>query len=574
MFNKNFIVWGVIASTAVLTGCDDDYDLADIDTTSRFDVKDLVVPVNIDKATLKSIFSIDEDDPDARIKVFHNPDGTSYYAIEENGTFESDGIKVDPVTAAAPTIEDPAPSPLTPLGSAGGAVKYAMESDMTDFTLVTDPISSSILSIDHATGALSIRAVLTLTGASFSSFDMDNLVIQLPRGLQPDGLAQGGSYDPQTGHYTIGHLSGSGNSVALDFKAKGVDFTVFDPSPFDDTSRIITYRGTMGVISGDLSARYQGTPVSVTLSSHYTCSAFEATAFSGRIKYVVENLDVNDVDLSDIPDVFKQDANIVLVNPYIFLDVDNPLEAAYDVYAESGMTITANRGDEEQGEEITHTPWTMPGTFTVGKDGAAPHVLLAVNPAEYQSAYPDATCKSFPDLGKILSGEGVPASLSIDMTGAVMPDQYVNDFLLGHDYGPVKGDYKFHAPLEFAEGAYIYYTDTLDGWRDDDLDHLTITNLIVNADIASDIPAEMILTAYPIDKEGHQLAAEASVTIDPSVNAKAVSFGFTGPITKLDGMYFTAHAADFNDNKVLSPDMSISFSNIRPRVSGFYEKKL
>ena len=48
------------ALSLLLTGCfDDKYNLDDIDTNAEFKVKDLVVPVNLDEITLKSIIDLD-----------------------------------------------------------------------------------------------------------------------------------------------------------------------------------------------------------------------------------------------------------------------------------------------------------------------------------------------------------------------------------------------------------------------------------------------------------------------------------------------------------------------------------
>lgn len=81
---KHFLLLsaGVIAASA-LTGCvDDKYDLSDIDTTVKVEVNDLTVPVNIDPITMKTIFDINEDDPDATVKEL---DGV--YAIVRSGSF-------------------------------------------------------------------------------------------------------------------------------------------------------------------------------------------------------------------------------------------------------------------------------------------------------------------------------------------------------------------------------------------------------------------------------------------------------------------------------------------------------
>ena len=41
---------------------DNNYDLSDIDTTSRFEVKDLVIPVNLDPIMMSDLLEIKEGD--------------------------------------------------------------------------------------------------------------------------------------------------------------------------------------------------------------------------------------------------------------------------------------------------------------------------------------------------------------------------------------------------------------------------------------------------------------------------------------------------------------------------------
>lgn len=56
-----------LAALSLLTGCiDDSYDLSDVDTTTRVNINDLVLPVNIDPVTLGDVISID---PDSKIQT-------------------------------------------------------------------------------------------------------------------------------------------------------------------------------------------------------------------------------------------------------------------------------------------------------------------------------------------------------------------------------------------------------------------------------------------------------------------------------------------------------------------------
>ena len=54
----------------VVSGCiDDKYDLSDIDTTTELKVTDLTVPVEFDDVYLDQIIDVNEDDPDAILKI-------------------------------------------------------------------------------------------------------------------------------------------------------------------------------------------------------------------------------------------------------------------------------------------------------------------------------------------------------------------------------------------------------------------------------------------------------------------------------------------------------------------------
>lgn len=70
------------ASAVVLaaTGCDENYDLNNIDKTVQVKVNDLVIPLNIDKITLENVIDTSDD-----IQI---EDGV--YAYVSDGTFDSD----------------------------------------------------------------------------------------------------------------------------------------------------------------------------------------------------------------------------------------------------------------------------------------------------------------------------------------------------------------------------------------------------------------------------------------------------------------------------------------------------
>lgn len=72
----------------LLTGCiDDNYDISNADTTSRINVNDLVLPVNIDPVRLGDVIKIEG----GKIQPVTIGD-QNFYALVQDGSFESEDI--------------------------------------------------------------------------------------------------------------------------------------------------------------------------------------------------------------------------------------------------------------------------------------------------------------------------------------------------------------------------------------------------------------------------------------------------------------------------------------------------
>ena len=90
-----------LAALSLLTGCiDDSYDLSDVDTTTRVNINDLVLPVNIDPVTLGDVISID---PDSKIQTV-SIGGKEFYALVQKGDFNSEPVAISGVAARQPSI--------------------------------------------------------------------------------------------------------------------------------------------------------------------------------------------------------------------------------------------------------------------------------------------------------------------------------------------------------------------------------------------------------------------------------------------------------------------------------------
>ena len=107
MMKRYLIPATPLAAMMLLTGCmDNNYDLANIDTTTQVNVKGLVVPVNVNPITLDDVIDADNYTPGTSGKlVKYGPADAKIYAYIFDGTFESDNITIDAFDVQPSSIE-------------------------------------------------------------------------------------------------------------------------------------------------------------------------------------------------------------------------------------------------------------------------------------------------------------------------------------------------------------------------------------------------------------------------------------------------------------------------------------
>lgn len=204
------------------------------------------------------------------------------------------------------------------------------------------------------------------------------------------------------------------------------------------------------------------------------------------------------------------------------------------------------------------------------------YVLSPTNPDKYYGNIENGNITHIPytSLSDVLSGNGIPVRLKAELINPEIPTQEVENFQLGHSYEAVSGNYTFFAPLNLKAGSSIVYRKTDSGWNDEDLDALTIEQMTVNLSISSDIPVSLHLTGYPIDANGNQINGVEieGADIPAMADNQQLTLRITGKIKHLDGITFEARAKA-EDEKTLTPQMNITLTNVRPRVTGYYLKK-
>lgn len=564
---------GLCACSLLLSGCiDDNYDLSDIDTTSKFSFNDLTLPLNLDPVTLDNIIKIDDD---SQIKIV-NFNGQDIYAVSVTGEFSSDPIKVERFTSDLPVTSDSRSS--FKLISDNDNLTYTIDNvELQDINIHARNISSSIQSLTEMT-MKPTKLDITLTATSQTgSMNMRfiSLTIDFIKGLTLSNLPSNYSYDPRSGRLIISNLDCTGNvalisvtATAINLTQAGMKFNAAAHEAILDTQVTIK----------DARIKASANPYhleTIDFIMHTDINPFEATSISGELKYDLtgDELNINPVDLTDIPDFLSgEQTNILLTNPQIYIQMNNPM-ASTGLKVGSGLELVANRGSK-------HESYTLdPGQTMMMNNayGSGPYnfVLSPQMPrtplAEFNNHLQHV---GFGSLADVLSGKGLPQTIDIKLIDPGLPLQTVTNFELGKDYSNVKGRYEFFAPLALRggeNGTVIVYSKRQDGWSDDELDKLSITSLTIEALATSTIPLSAELRVIPLDNEGNRIP---DITVTPAtLAAQAVdaplSITVEGDIRHLDGILIEAVARPGSE-QTLTPSQTITLKNLKAKATGSY----
>ncbi|MDE5877245.1 MAG: hypothetical protein K2H47_07105 [Muribaculaceae bacterium] len=587
---KQIFLYGGLPLLAMvsLTGCiDDNYDLSDIDTTSEFKVNDLVLPVNIDVVTLGDIIDIKPEDQIKEITIGDQ----IFYAVQESGTFASNPIHIPAFSTNAPSIASAAINfntggKLMSVSAKLPSVTLALTSPIEkSFSYRANNIDSAIVSLtDLFTDELSI--VLTFTASpeitENADIEIQNLLLDLPKGfagvdILPDGIYSEGRLEIPSVKFENGVATITLNAYGINLVANGC--------VIDYANHSLELNTNVNIESATLFVTPKANatvtiPESVSLNVDYNISPLAVNAVSGKIHYMLKGNDLNisPISLSNLPDFLAQEGtNLVLSNPQIYLSVNNPVANEKLAYR-TGLQLTAIRDNgPEQNFRLDNGYFDI--SFNKGVTGPYNFCLSPELPAAEMvpNGYVEPVHVPFTSLGNVISGNGLPKSIDIDLVEPQIFEQMVSHFQLGRNLNALEGSWNFIAPLALKSGvgSKIVYTKTNDGWNDEDIDAITISTLEISMTVDSTLPLKADISGYPIDKKGNQISEVTIVGAEIPANAKdkEVVIRINGTVQHLDGIKFTATVEPESD-EALSPSQTLTMKNIRAKVSGSYIKKL
>ena len=556
------------ALSLLLTGCfDDKYNLDDIDTNAEFKVKDLVVPVNLDEITLKSIIDLDEN---SKIKIINDE-----YVFVSDGDIASSEISIDAFRMAAPSIPSTQKTLALP-GGAGhtGVAQVAIPSAQTEFAYEASGLAEEIKSIDRLglDFSITMRYEVPQFKHVLKTYKLKNLQIQLPKGIECK--VSKGSYDKSTGIVTVPEYMVTNNVAVLTFNVTAINVKE-STAQFSAAAHSFRFADKLKHLSGTLEFSLADMvagatmPAQVVMTNTYEASDVTVHEFSGRVAYQPSNLSPAPFTLGDLPDVLNQSGtNISIDNPQIYVNITNPLYS-FGLKADVELALTAKRGAEASSiyalDNKTFALDAATGCYCLSPKASAQSV----------AGYQGAKHVAFTSLSDVLSGNGLPEQIDIDLDRSRVPEQQVVAMPLGKNLGKISGAYKFYAPLKLKPGSKIVYSDTENGWSCDDLDNITIKHIVVTAKVSSDCPVSATFSAYPIDVNGNRIEGVTVEVAEIGANAQSapISIVIDGEVKHLDGITFEA-VTEAHDGGTLSPKMSIKMDDIKVKVSGNYIKKL
>ena len=611
MIKKKLFLLLTAAGTVFASCVDSNYKLSDLDTTVGISVNNLTLPLNVDSLVLDQVLDLDDD---GKIKRDTLESGDIIYAIIEEGSFESDAIEIPTFETESPEI-DPITAVLTRDNSAnirrrkGGIEKDGSSSvnypiNISDFTKfeASGKVDPSIKAIDKIGVDAYFGTSIDVSNNpdllnKIQSISFEELKVDMPKGLEGEFVVAVGEekidvtkcYDETAGCLDFTKYE-ENYGKPLEIKVEGgtLDFDVHvdaidiakagDDIKFENgeftLSSSVSVAGDVVVYGDDVENGFtlDDLPKDINYECAPSLSEIVVSEFTGKIKYDIEDINIDPISLNDIPDMLSQDStDIKLANPQIYIRLNNPL-AANNLYAEAGLSMVAKRNDGSEkivslGEDKLKMADDY-NVFCLTTDGNMPQEKL-------HSQYRDAVNKKFNGFSDILSGNGangLPDKIEIDVVEPMIPEQSIKGFELGQTIEKVQGTYLFYAPLALKdETSFVIYQDTLDGWYDETLEKLSIKKLAVKADVNSEIPLKVELSFHPMDVNGKIIKGvrSSSVTLDATDASQRVEIAMEGNIEKLDGIIVRAKLCGA-DGEPIAPSQAINFKNLKIAVDGSY----
>ena len=578
-----------VAAVLLTASCtDDQYDISNVDTESRFTAKGLVIPLNMSPIMLDNIISLNEDGD-----VKKDEKGNYYFYKKGKEPFESDNINVKKITITKPndisqdiTVTIALPSEIQTkweqyapektigeilsnstlrenikIDSSTPIFSLTFNESNTKFNMNAESIDEKIteitkLGLDPLPMNLEVR--LGTLNSVVSTVKINNLNVVLPSGMT---IIEPGIYTTSTGELKYNVLEVPVGTTTTIATLTGLDCKEMGENLFNKETHKFTYSkeceisGTAQITASDLSTNAKLADITAGATS-CTCvvnfsNDLVINSFSGGINYEVEDINIDPVEIKNLPEILQDPGtSLEVTNPQLYLAISNPFKDN-NITATATLSITGNS--------------TFEKALTLDKKENT-KVLSPKNESLYYRTF---DWESFPKLGEILSGAKIPDALTIKVLNPALKADNVTDFELGKIHKGFKGTWEFYSKLSLTENTKVKYTKVWDDWGSKDLNGLTVEKAVVTFNFNKDVvlDAESI-TFTLLGKTGKLVGT----TTDVKGNANEISVTMSdGPIKDIYGGKLEVKLK--GQGEEINTNQKIEVSNLLMKVDGYYDKE-
>ena len=583
-----------VAAVLLTASCtDDQYDISNVDTESRFTAKGLVIPLNMSPIMLDNIISLNEDGD-----VKKDEKGNYYFYKKGKEPFESDNINVKKIKITKPAdisqtvnvtiVLDPtiqekwetyADKKIADIKADAALMSHVgltedkeiIRVDVNDtksFNMNSTGIDDRITKIDKLgidPLTLSIDVKLNNLQAVVDKVGVKGLQVNLPLGMTVTNITDRGTdaYTPATGLLNYGDTDIYGQkTIEINVTELTYSDMESDGAKFDANAHTFTYnkecevKGTATITFKDLKGTATLNDIKNAVGASYSCDVkfgddLVVNSFSGGINYEVEDINSDPVEIKNLPEILQDPGtSLEVTNPQLYLAISNPFKDN-NITATATLSITGNS--------------TFEKTLTLDKK----ENMKVLSPKNESLYYRTFDWESFPKLGEILSGAKIPDALTIKVLNPALKADNVTDFELGKIHKGFKGTWEFYSKLSLTENTKVKYTKVWDDWGSKDLNGLTVEKAVVTFNFNKDVvlDAESI-TFTLLGKTGKLVGT----TTDVKGNANEISVTMSdGPIKDIYGGKLEVKLK--GQGKEINTNQKIEISNLRMKVDGYYDKE-
>lgn len=641
---KKIYLLGVLSAAFALQSCiDNNYDLDDIDMTFGNNV-DLTLPSSsTGDIVLKSIMDLEED---GVVQFIEDENGQSIFAVIQDGEADIESIRIKDISlnpdlsdinttvnlaelmssSSVPQLRKvKVATPIGDIDIADAEYNYPIGSNSATYQIAANDnaksdVSDDIVSIEKVVFEENTKLSLDMHIENFPywlpTVALEDLTLRCPADLMIAHCRFGGKDIPLSAD-GLYHLTGKEDNefsftepIKLELVLEGA--TIGENLKFDVANHEVMMDGDFEIngnfrvstkdIDSDLLETYLKSidtkkvqevydtksilpvlPVSLTFKGEANFGeGITLKYFYGKVQHEVESIDP--IKLNDLPDFLKEED--------VVLDLDNPIlllsaRQEFPVSVHTAVELTAVY-DGVVGGETLKAQLEVPAASADGQMSRfyiADRELVGNERNILPEAYREATYLPL-EQGKLSALiKKIPSEIRVEIPPITMDASQTPIDLL-RDYA-VDVEYKVYAPLTLGPDFKLVYRNEENGWAEDleDFEDMNVGEIQVTAEVTSNLPAAVNLTATPIDADRNsiqsQFAKEFSVRIAPqstshiSITLKAGDkFTLNDILTgkngakQIDGVKYEARIDESIDKASLPENAYIKLTNIKVTIKG------